>query len=107
MKFEEIMVTEMSEAFESIKAGLLEAKAFSEGKSNRANVRHIEVQIPDVAKIRSKSGMSQINFARSIGVAVGTLQGWEQGRRIPQGPSRILLALIDKQPTLIQDTLAH
>jgi len=58
-----------------------------------------------VAAIRERSGLSQAEFARSIGVAVGTLRGWEQGRRRPEGPARVLLALIERRPRIVQDEL--
>jgi transcriptional regulator with XRE-family HTH domain len=45
--------------------------------------------------------MSQDDFASSIGVPVGTLINWEQGRRQPTGPAKVLLALLAKQPNLV------
>jgi len=98
----------MSKAYESIKQGLSEAIAYAQGKSVAAEIheiREIQVPVPDVAAIRAKSGLSQNEFAKNIGVALGTLQGWEQKRRVPKGPSRILLALIDKHPSIVQDVL--
>jgi putative transcriptional regulator len=66
------------------------------------------LQIPyaiDVAAIRNKTGLSQTAFARRIGVPVGTIRNWEQGRRSPQGPARILLALLDRNPKIVEETL--
>jgi putative transcriptional regulator len=37
----------------------------------------------DAAAVRSKTGLSQAAFARHVGVGVGTLRNWEQGRRSP------------------------
>jgi len=59
----------------------------------------------DVAAIRNKTGLSQAAFARRIGVPVGTIRNWEQGRRSPQGPARILLALLDRNPRIVEETL--
>jgi putative transcriptional regulator len=42
----------------------------------------------DVRAIREGLGKSQVEFARTIGVSLSTLQNWEQGRRRPQGPAR-------------------
>lgn len=95
-----------SAAFESTRQGLIEARAYARGKTAGARVHEVRVAAPDVAAIRAKTGLSQTVFAKSIGVAVGTLQGWEQGRRHPDGPARVLLALIDKRPRLVQDELA-
>ena len=49
-------------------------------------VHDIEVSSPDVVAIRSKTGLSQTVFARSIGIPLGTLKNWEQARRRPEGP---------------------
>ncbi|WP_420607579.1 helix-turn-helix domain-containing protein [Novosphingopyxis sp.] len=95
----------MSEAFDSIRQGLGEALAHAQGKDIGARAHNVAVPLPDVAAIRGRAGLSQRDFARSIGVPIGTLQGWEQGRRRPNGPARVLLALIAKQPTIVQDEL--
>ena len=93
-------------AYESIKQGLKEAKAFSEGRETDARIHEISVPEIDAAKIRAQTGLSQAEFARSIGVAKGTLLNWEHGRRSPTGPARLLLALIAKKPSIVQDFLA-
>lgn len=95
-----------SPAFESLRRGLDQALDHAKGEKTGATVHEIRVGAPDVAAIRAKTGLTQSDFAASIGVSLGTLQGWEQGRRRAQGPARILLALIDKRPTIVQDELA-
>jgi putative transcriptional regulator len=59
----------------------------------------------DVVAVRQKTGLSQTAFALRIGVPVGTIRGWEQGRRTPQGPARVLLALLDRNPKIVEETL--
>jgi putative transcriptional regulator len=49
-------------------------------------------------RVRRKLGLSQIAFARRIGVPVDTVRNWEQGRRAPQGAARALLRIIDRAP---------
>jgi putative transcriptional regulator len=68
----------MSEFHNSLMTGLNEALAFSRGEKLGAVVRPVEVpsvEVPsvDVAAIRASTGLSQSAFARSIGVAKGTL----------------------------------
>ncbi|TCS52476.1 putative transcriptional regulator [Primorskyibacter sedentarius] len=92
-------------AFESIKQGLEEAKSFSKEQGAEARVHEVSVPEINVAEIRAKTGLSQAEFARSIGVAKGTLLNWEHGRRIPTGPAQVLLALIAKKPSVVQDFL--
>ncbi len=95
----------MSEVFESIKAGLEEAIAFAKGEDTGAVVHRIAVPSVDVAAIRHDTGLSQSEFARSIGVAKGTLLNWEHGRRRPTGPAQVLLALIAKRPSVVRELL--
>ena len=93
-----------SEAFKRIEQGLKEALAFAKGEGEGI-VHIIEVPDPEVRHIRARTGLSQAEFARSIGVKKATLLNWEQGRRKPDGPARVLLALIDKEPGIVQRVL--
>jgi putative transcriptional regulator len=53
---------------------------------------------PSVSSVREKTGLSQAEFARLLGVSVRTLQEWEQGRRAPSGAARTLLMIAGKNP---------
>jgi putative transcriptional regulator len=95
----------MSKAFDSLMQGLNEALAYSKGEQTGAITHNISLPRVDVAQIRGQTGLSQAEFARSIGVAKGTLLNWEQGRRQPTGPAQVLLAMIAKRPSLVKDIL--
>ncbi len=95
----------MSEVYESLVEGLNEALAFARGEKTGAVVHQIDVPAVDVAAIRARTGLSQSAFARSIGVAKGTLLNWEHGRRHPSGPAQVLLAMIAKKPSLVTELL--
>ena len=97
----------MTGAFDKIAAGIDDARAYLDGDTAGFAVHRVEVPDPDVAAIRNKTGLSQPAFARSIGIPLGTLKNWEQGRRRPEGPARVLLALIDKRPSIVQEELGR
>ena len=59
------------------------------------------IMIPPVSETRARMGLSQSEFARLLGVSVRSLQEWEQGRRVPSGPARTLLAIAHKNPHLL------
>jgi putative transcriptional regulator len=59
--------------------------------------------IPSVSSVREKTGLSQGEFARLLGVSVRTLQEWEQGRRAPSGAARTLLMIAAKNPRALLD----
>lgn len=92
-------------AYDSIRQGLTEAIDFAQGKTKGARVTQVEVPAVDVVAIRASTGLSQAEFARSIGVAKGTLLNWEHGRRQPTGPAQVLLAMIAKRPSLVGEVL--
>lgn len=48
----------------------------------------IVVGEPDVRRVRDESGPSQTKFAARMGLSVGTLRNWEQGRRVSEGSAR-------------------
>ncbi len=79
---------------EEILNGILEIKKGTTGRI---------VNIPPVAEIRKKTGLSQTRFAALLGVSVRTLQDWEQGRRTPSGAARTLLLIANNNPdTLVE-----
>lgn len=59
--------------------------------------------VPSVSSVREKTGLSQAEFARLLGVSVRTLQEWEQGRRAPSGAARTLLMIAAKNPRALLD----
>ena len=38
-----------------------------------------------------------------LGISLATLRNWEQGRRVPEGPARVLLNVVDKHPEVLRD----
>lgn len=59
----------------------------------------------DIKRIREKLCMSQAIFAAYFGISTRTLQEWEQGRRHPEGPACILLAVINYAPQAVERAL--
>lgn len=59
----------------------------------------------DIKSIRLKLGKSQSELALMIGVSLATLQNWEQGRRLPEGPARALLKVAADNPKAVAEAL--
>ncbi len=75
--------------------------------NNGGRPPRVKVPPVNVAALPAKTGLSQFEFAQSIGVPKGTLLNWEQGRREPTGPAQVLLAILAKKPSLVQDLYAN
>ncbi len=51
-------------------------------------------------RIRTRLGLSQVEFARRIHVSVETIRNWEQGKRSPAGAAKALFKVLDQAPEL-------
>jgi putative transcriptional regulator len=95
----------MSKVGEGIIRGLEQALAFAEGTADVSLYRvHIPPEI-DVKAIRGRLGLTQQEFADRFGFNINTLRHWEQGRRVPDGPARAYLRVIDREPEAAQRAL--
>lgn len=59
----------------------------------------------DVAAIRAGLGLTQAEFAARFGFGLRAVHQWEQGKRRPEGPARVLLALIAADPKAVTKLL--
>ena len=65
--------------------------------------RSFEFPETEVRALREQFGLSQDKFAHLVGISVGTLRNWEQGRRKPEGPARVLLRIASLHPEALLD----
>jgi putative transcriptional regulator len=94
-----------SKVAESIRRGLEDALAYAEEKADASRYGvHIPEDI-DVKAIRAKLHLTQEEFAGRFGFSINTLRHWEQGRRVPEGPTGAYLLVIDRNPKAVQKAL--
>jgi putative transcriptional regulator len=67
--------------------------------------RTFVVEGSGIKRIRERHRLSQAQFAALMGISVATLRNWEQGRRIPEGPARVLLQVAAKHPEAVWDAI--
>ena len=88
-------------AFDKIMAGMEDALAYAQGDASRG-VAHVVAPI-DVAAIRKKTGLSQSKFAEKFGFAKSAVQQWEQKRRTPERSAKLLLRIIETNPSVVEE----
>jgi putative transcriptional regulator len=92
------------ELFEELLESVRQGGAILRGKRKPSRV--FEFSEPDVRAVRAHYGLSQEKFASLMGISVGTLRNWEQGRRRPEGPARVLLRVAAKHPEAVLDVVS-
>jgi putative transcriptional regulator len=90
---------------QEIITSLKEAIAWAGGADIPVRVTTVEVPKTDVRAVRRKLRLSQSQFAAKFGFQPATLKNWEQGRTRPDGPARVLLAVIARHPEAVEDAL--
>lgn len=91
------------ELFAELVESIREGGAILRGEKEPS--RTFVVEGPDVKSIREQYQLSQSQFASLLGISVKTLQNWEQGRRSPRGPARVLLQIAAKHPDAVWDVV--
>jgi putative transcriptional regulator len=91
------------ETFDELMTSIEQGGAIIKGKKTPS--RRFMIEDPDVPNIRRHLGLTQEKFALLLGISLATLRNWEQGRRKPDGPARILLCIVAKHPKTVLDSV--
>lgn len=97
----------MSDLGKQLIEGMQNALAYTEGRPV-SGTRSSVIQVPavDVRALRRRLELTQKSFAATFGFPLSSISNWEQGTRHPDRAARILLAVIDRHPETVRDTLA-
>ena len=85
--------------FERLLASAKEAKEIMNGQKEPS--RQFFIEEPNPKEIRAKMSLTQDQFAALMNISVYTLRNWEQGRRYPEGPARVLLNVANNHPEVL------
>ena len=93
------------ELFAELVESVREGAAILRGEAAPSRSFVVERTIIDTKGLREKYHLSQTEFASMLGISVKTLRNWEQGRRAPEGPARVLLLVAAKHPEAVWDVV--
>jgi len=91
------------ELFNDLVESIRESGAIRRGRVSPS--RAFVADGPNIRRIRTNYELSQGQFAAMLGISLGTLRNWEQGRRSPEGPARVLLQVAASHPEAILDVV--
>ena len=92
------------EMFDELLESVREGGAILRGERQPSRVTRFDE--PDVRGLRERHGLSQSKFAVLMGISVGTLRNWEQGRRKPEGSARVLLKVVERHPEAVFEVVS-
>ena len=88
-----------NDKFEELLSSVKEAKDIMQGKKEPS--RKFYIQEPNAKEIRQKLHLTQNQFASLMNISIHTLRNWEQGRRQPEGPAKVLLNVANNHPNIL------
>lgn len=95
----------MSKAGKEIIAGAKQALAYLKGDKTKGRAYEVRTRDIDVKAIRAKLQMTQAAFSEVFAIPVSTLKKWETNNRVPEGPTKAYLMVIDKIPGAVRKAL--
>jgi putative transcriptional regulator len=94
-----------NEDFEKMIQSIREGARIMKGLSKPSRAFHFPES--KISRVRKRYRLSQSKFAAMMGISVNTLRNWEQGRRRPEGPARVLLNVVSKHPEAVLDVVGY
>lgn len=83
--------------FNELKESIHQMKAIERGELPPSRVRVVNPE-NEVTQARMQLGLTQVAFAKLLDTPVGTVRGWEQGRREPPPSAKVLMRVASKYP---------
>ena len=74
-------------------------------RAQRRRIMSGDLQPGDIGALRRFVCLTQVDFARALGISVHTLRNWEQDRVTPDGPGLALLRIAARHPGIIRENL--
>lgn len=88
------------ELLNELKDSIRQMKAIEAGELAPTKVRVVNPE-NEVTSARIKLGLTQEAFAKLLDTPVGTVRGWEQGRRQPPPSAKVLMRVATKYPAQV------
>ena len=90
--------------FDDIKIGIEQAIEYEKGNLKAMktvlSIAPVGVFTPEeIREIRISTGLTQVLFAKYMGVSPKTVEAWEAGRNLPEGAACRLLTLTRNDPS--------
>ena len=95
----------MSKPGKEIITGARQALAYLKGDKTKGRAYKVRNRDIDVKAIRERLHMTQEVFSETFAIPVSTLKKWETNIRVPEGPTKAYLTVIEKNPHAVKKAL--
>jgi len=76
-------------------------------KTLGVKIKPVEITPKQIRAVRLQRQLSQAVFAKVLNVSASSVRQWEQGQRRPTGSTKVLLELLQRDPTVLDYRLAQ
>ena len=95
----------MSKAGKEIITGTQQALTYLKGDKTVGRAYKVRARDINVKAIRENLDMTQEVFSETFAIPVSTLKKWETNNRVPEGPTKAYLTVIEKNPRAVKKAL--
>jgi putative transcriptional regulator len=88
----------MSKPGKGIITGAEQALAYLKGDKTKGRACKVRAMDINVKAIHENLDMTQEVFSETFAIPVSTLKKWETNNRVPEGPTKAYLTVIEKNP---------
>ena len=99
------MCETISKAGKEIITGTEQALAYLKGDKTKGRAYKVRARDINIKAIRENLNMTQEVFSETFAIPVSTLKKWETNNRVPEGPTKAYLMVIEKSPHAVKKAL--
>jgi len=70
-------------------------------------IKPVEITPRQIRAVRMQRKLSQAVFAKVLNVSASSVRQWEQGQRRPTGSTKVLIELLQRDPTVLDYRLTR
>lgn len=95
----------MTKSGKRIIEGAKQALDYIKGDKTQGRAHRIREAEINVKAIRLSLKLTQKAFAEKYAFSLSSVKQWETNKRVPEGPAKVYLRIIEKYPKIVEKTL--
>jgi len=96
----------MTKSGKRITTGAKQSLEYLKGDKTKGRSHRIRETVINVKAIRLSLNLTQEAFAEKYAFSLSAVKQWETKKRVPEGPTKAYLKVIEAHPKIVENTLS-